>query len=109
MSMLSVNARLSSLEQDLGEYINIHGLSLYHDQIVGYVKTYVSDAIDSVSIKISPIDSILKLPAVGDSNTIYIETTNRQIYFWDNKYLKYYCYGSNAYDIEVIDCGTSKN
>lgn len=104
---MNVNARLASIENSLKQYLNIHGLSIYTNEIVGIINS-TKTSIEENSLKIKPFASILNFPSVGDNKTIYIDTTNKRIYLWDEKYLKYYCFGSDYHNIEVINGGSSK-
>ena len=107
MSIMSINQRLTNIEQNLQQYLNIHGLSVFQQEIINVIKS-TETTISENSIKIQPYASITAFPTVGDINTIYIETTNKKLYLWDSKSLKYYCFGSDYHNIKVINGGSSK-
>lgn len=49
----------------------------------------------------------LEFPSIGDSNTIYIDTSGKSTYYWDSNALKYYCVGNNYNNINIILGGNS--
>lgn len=56
--------------------------------------------------KIIQEDTYLKFPTVGDPHTVYMDTTKKAIYRWDENDLKYYIIVDNYENIDVIDgCG----
>lgn len=48
-------------------------------------------------------ETYLKFPTVGKSRTIYIDTTKKAIYRWDDDNLKYYLVVDSYENIDVID------
>ena len=40
---MDINARLSSIENSLKQYLNIHGLSIYTTEIVGIINSTKTD------------------------------------------------------------------
>lgn len=101
-------SNINGLEIDLSQYLNLHGLTRYTTGINKVFKS-MENKISENSLKISPVTSITGLPSVGDDKTIYIETTNKKIYLWDTKYLKYYCFGSDYENIKTINGGNAKS
>lgn len=102
-----LTVRLANIEQSLNQFLNLHGLSLYNTEIINVIKS-TETKISENSLKIQPYASITLFPSVGDEKTIYIETTNKKLYLWDSKHLKYYCFGSDYNNIKVINGGSSK-
>ena len=92
-----LTVRLANIEQSLNQFLNLHGLSLYNTEIINVIKS-TETKISENSLKIQPYDE----------KTIYIETTNKKLYLWDSKHLKYYCFGSDYNNIKVINGGSSK-
>ena len=94
-------------ENELRQYLTINGLDRFAGEIFGIMKQ-MHDNVSKNSIKIERVTSKNLLPSVGDGKTIYIETTNKQIYLWDDKLIKYYVFGSDYHSIKVINGGTAK-
>ena len=99
---VSINGQSLNL-QDL---IDINGLREFNVGIRRVINNKMNDAVNS-GLKISTFTSKLELPAVGDAKTIYINTTDKEIWLWDARLLKFYCFGSDYHNIKIIDGGSS--
>ena len=99
---VSINGQTLNL-QDL---IDINGLQTFNVGIRKVISNKMKEAVNS-GLKISTFKSTLELPSVGDGKTIYINTTAKEIWLWDTRLLKYYCFGSDYHNIKVIDGGSS--
>lgn len=51
--------------------------------------------------------SYLEFPTIGNSDNLYIDTTNRVIYRWDSVDLKYYKDTQDFNDISLINGGNA--
>lgn len=68
------------------------------------LKKYIDENINmSTADLIVQKDSYLKFPVVGKENAIYIDTTQKAIYRWDNTEIKYYKVSETMDGLEVID------
>lgn len=82
------------------KYIGLDGLQYYDKDIKEYIKSKIGDAINDVVIC---EESYLKFPTIGDSHSLYVDTTKNKTYRWDSQNLHYYVVGSNYEDIKIID------
>ena len=84
--------------------IDLDNLHLYDEEIKRYILKKVGDAVEEIIVC---AESYLKFPTIGDSSSLYIDTTSNKTYRWDDNSLKYFIVGSDYDDIEIID-GTGK-
>lgn len=54
-------------------------------------------------------ETYLEFPNIGNSEKLYVDTTNNKTYRWDSKNLKYFCIGSDYNEIEIIYGGSASN
>lgn len=80
--------------------IDIINLGIYDDEIKSYIEKQIANSLDTIVVS---KESYLKFPTVGNSKSIYIDTTENKIYRWDDTELKYYTVGSNYGDIKIIN------
>lgn len=90
----------------LKDLIDINGLNTFNLGIRKVIQNKMNDAVNS-GLKIAPYSSTLDFPAVGDNKTIYIVTTSKEIWLWDSRLFKYYCFGADYHAIKVINGGSS--
>lgn len=104
--MLGNYFSINNQSLNLENLIDINGLREFNVGIRKVINNKMSDAINS-GLKIQTFTSKLELPAVGDGKTIYINTTDKEIWLWDARLLKFYCFGSDYHNIKIIDGGSS--
>lgn len=52
--------------------------------------------------------SVEALPAIGQSNTLYvIKQPTCEVWYWDTDTSKYYCVGSDYRNVQIIDGGNA--
>lgn len=94
--------------QDMSQYLNLHGLGIFKDEILSIIDDKIAAA-ESDDFSVASFTSTIYFPVVGDSKTIYLETTNKRLYLWDSEQLKYFCYGSDYTAIKKIDGGDASD
>lgn len=80
--------------------IDIINLEIYDDEIKSYIEKQITNSLDTIVVS---KETYLKFPTVGNSKSIYIDTTENKIYRWDDTALKYYTVGSDYNDIKIIN------
>lgn len=79
------------------------GLDIYHAELLKRVE----DLIEKSNNTVLEYASSLQFPAVGKSETLYIDKQNNMIYRWDDDNIKYYCVGNDYENINIINCGNA--
>ena len=104
--MLSNHFSINNQSLNLENLIDINGLRDFNVGIRRVINNKMKEAVNS-GLKIQTFTSKLELPAGGDGKTIYINTTDKEIWLWDTRLLKFYCFGSDYHNIKIIDGGSS--
>lgn len=86
------------------KYISLEGLQLYTSDVKDYIIKQIKNNKNPIVIN---ADSYLQFPTVGDSQCLYVDTTDNKCYRWDDTNLKYFVVGSDYNDIQIID-GTGR-
>lgn len=63
--------------------------------------------VDDLSYRVVYATTYFEFPNIGDTKSLYVDTTNNRIFRWNGEDLKYYCIGSDYTEIEVINGGTA--
>ena len=92
---------------DYEQYMEI--LRKYQDETNNQLEAISTNIQDLQNNKAQIVEetSYLNFPNIGNENNIYIDTSQNACYRWDSQSLKYYCYGSNYNDINIINGGSS--
>ena len=71
---------------------------------MNYRKYYTKDEVDElINDVIVSADTYLEFPVIGDSHSLYVDTSNNTVYRWNEEELKYFCIGRDYENIEFID------
>ena len=70
-----------------------------------YTKEEIDEMLQSVSGNVVSATTYLEFPVVGNTDTIYIDSTHNRVYRWDDDSLKYFCVASDYNEIDIIDGG----
>lgn len=70
------------------------------EELKKYIDKVIKKATDEIVIQ---EDSYLKFPSVGQEHAVYMDTTSKTMYRWDETNLKYYVFIDNYENIDIID------